>query len=80
MIGALSEVHAIRLRLRWIGHELHVETDLTVDSTPSVSEAHAIAVQVEHRLIHEVPSLTRATDHTDPHGSRDARDLLDHHR
>lgn len=76
MIGALSEVYAIRLRLRWIGHELNAETDLTVDATPSVSEAHAIAGQAEHRLIHEVPRLTRATVHTDPHGSRDAHDLL----
>ena len=45
-----------------------------------MSEAHAIAAQVEHRLIHEVPRLTRATVHTDPHDSRDAHDLLARHR
>jgi divalent metal cation (Fe/Co/Zn/Cd) transporter len=40
VIGALSEIHAIWLRLRCVGHELHAETDVTVDATPSVSEAH----------------------------------------
>ncbi|SDC96074.1 Dimerisation domain of Zinc Transporter [Glycomyces harbinensis] len=53
---------------------------MTVDATPSVSEAHAIVAQVEYRLISEVSSLARATVHTDPHGSRDAHDLIAHHR
>jgi cation diffusion facilitator family transporter len=54
------------LRLRWIGHALHAETDLTVDPALSLLEAHNIAVAAEHRLRHALPRLTAATVHTDP--------------
>ena len=44
-----------RLRMRWVGHQLHAETDVVVDNALTVIEAHAIAVDAEHRLLHEVP-------------------------
>ncbi|MET7402684.1 cation diffusion facilitator family transporter [Dactylosporangium sp. NPDC005572] len=67
------------LRMRWIGHRLHAETDLLVADTLSVVQAHAIAVEAEHRLLHAVPRLTGATIHTDP----DAAEIhapVAHHR
>lgn len=54
------------LRMRWVGHVLHAETDLVVDPNIRVVEAHAIAVDAEHRLLHAIPRLHRATVHTDP--------------
>jgi len=68
-----------RLRLRWIGHQLHAETDLLVPPTLTVAEAHAIAVDAEHRLLHDVPRLTAVTIHTDPADPHSHADL-DHHR
>jgi cation diffusion facilitator family transporter len=70
------------LRLRWIGHRLHAETDLVVDRALSVVDAHAIATLAEHQLLHEVPKLTTATVHVSPAGpegeAHHAR--LEHHR
>jgi cation diffusion facilitator family transporter len=67
------------LRMRWIGHRLHAETDLVVPGTLSVLEAHAIAVDAEHRLLHAVPRLAAATIHTDP-DTNDAHTAVAHHR
>jgi cation diffusion facilitator family transporter len=67
------------LKLRWIGHQLHAETDLTVDPNLSVVDAHAIAVSAEHQLLHAVPRLASATVHTDP-AIGDAHQPLAHHR
>ncbi|THV28724.1 cation diffusion facilitator family transporter [Glycomyces paridis] len=68
------------LRLRWIGHRLHAETDILVDARLSLIEAHTIAVDAEHRLIHAIPHLTGATVHTDPEAVTDAHLVLARHR
>jgi cation diffusion facilitator family transporter len=54
------------VRLRWIGHHLHAETEITVGAELSLAAAHAIAVDAEHRLGHAVPRLTSALIHPDP--------------
>lgn len=59
--------HTGSLRLRWIGHALHAEAEISVDPHLPLVEAHAIAVQAEHHLIHNLPRLRTATIHTDPH-------------
>ncbi|WP_062351959.1 cation diffusion facilitator family transporter [Herbidospora yilanensis] len=56
------------IRLRWLGHALRAEVDVLVDPAMSVVEAHQVAVDVEHRLIHGLPRLGAATVHTDPDG------------
>nr|WP_162953167.1 cation diffusion facilitator family transporter [Streptomyces sp. 11-1-2] len=61
--GVLS---VTELRMRWIGHRLRAEATVEVDGGLSVQEAHAVAVEVEHALIHAVPRLTAAMVHTDP--------------
>lgn len=68
-----------RLRMRWIGHQLHAETDVMVDDALTVLDAHRIAVDAEHRLLHAVPRLTAATIHTDP-AHADQHTTLAHHR
>jgi len=67
------------LRLRWIGHRLHAETDVLVGGALTVVEAHAIAVDAEHRLLHTLPRLTSVTVHTDP-AAADTHEALAHHR
>ncbi|SEH02314.1 cation diffusion facilitator family transporter [Nonomuraea solani] len=75
----LSAVDGVRrvgsVRLRWIGHALHAEVEILVNHDMSVVAAHKVAVEAEHRLIHELPRLRAATVHTDPHGPAGA----DHH-
>ncbi|MEU5534977.1 cation diffusion facilitator family transporter [Streptomyces sp. NPDC020362] len=70
------------LRLRWIGHRLRAELAVVVDGEATVREAHAIAVEAEHALLHAVPRLTAALVHADPApvpGERDPHLALAHH-
>ncbi|MGW0594340.1 cation diffusion facilitator family transporter [Streptosporangium sp. NPDC002607] len=56
------------VRLRWLGHTLRAEVDIMVRHDASLLQAHAVAVEAEHRLIHELPRLRAATVHADPDG------------
>ena len=70
------------VRLRWHGHSLAAEVEVAVAPDLGVVDAHAIAHDVEHRLIHALPRLDRATVHTHPAGPRGAEqhELVAHHR
>ncbi|MFD7505206.1 cation diffusion facilitator family transporter [Streptomyces sp. NPDC059850] len=54
------------LRLRWIGHRLRAEVAVVVGGELTVREAHGVAVDAEHALLHAVPRLTAALIHADP--------------
>jgi cation diffusion facilitator family transporter len=56
------------VRVRWIGHQLRAEVDVTVDGSLSVVEAHDIAEHAHHALLHEIPRLTSAIVHVNPSG------------
>ncbi|MFE7358795.1 cation diffusion facilitator family transporter [Streptomyces sp. NPDC057543] len=69
------------LRMRWIGHQLRAEVAIVVAGELSVRDAHRVAVDAEHALLHAVPRLTAALVHADPDtGHDDAHALLAHHR
>jgi cation diffusion facilitator family transporter len=83
---ALRKVEGVRevgeLRLRWIGHRLRAEVAVVVDGEATVRQAHAIAVDAEHALLHAVPRLTAALVHADPApapGEADPHLRLAHH-
>ncbi|MFJ8467912.1 cation diffusion facilitator family transporter [Streptomyces swartbergensis] len=83
---ALTEVAGVRgvgeLRLRWIGHRLRAEVAVVVDGDVTVRQAHRIAVDAEHALLHAVPRLTAALVHADPEpasGEADPHLPLAHH-
>lgn len=83
---ALREVPGVRgvgeLRLRWIGHRLRAEVAVVVDGDVTVRQAHAVAVNAEHALLHAVPRLTAALVHADPApvpGEADPHLTLAHH-
>ena len=60
-------VKAVRsIRMRWIGHLLHADAELDVDSATSLADAHRIAHDAEHELIHSVPKLSSALIHAYP--------------
>lgn len=67
---ALRDVDGVvavdRVRLRWIGHTLRAEVDLSVPAGVTVEQAHRTAHAAEHGLTHAVPRLTAATVHAHP--------------
>ncbi|MFG1861333.1 cation diffusion facilitator family transporter [Microbispora bryophytorum] len=71
-----------QVRLRWIGHRLRAECEVVVDPAATVVEAHRVAAEAEHNLIHAVPRLTAAIVHADPlsHDGVDHHAVLDGHR
>jgi len=54
------------VRVRWLGHRLHAEINITVDSSLSVERGHTIAKEFRHELLHHLRFLSDATIHVDP--------------
>ena len=54
------------VRVRWVGHELRAELNVAVAGDLHVHEAHDVAEEVRHALLHHVRRLADATIHTDP--------------
>jgi cation diffusion facilitator family transporter len=54
------------VRLRWVGHQLWAECEIDVSGTATAIEAHEVAVNAEHDLLHALPRLSAALVHTDP--------------
>jgi cation diffusion facilitator family transporter len=53
-------------RARWLGHRLHAEVNITLPSDISVRDAHAIAEEVRHQLLHHLRFLSLVVIHVDP--------------
>jgi cation diffusion facilitator family transporter len=54
------------VRARWLGHRLRAEVNIAVDPELSVAEGHAVAREVNHRLLHELRYLDMAVVRVDP--------------
>ena len=66
-LGATSGVCAVdAVRMRWIGHALHAEVELTVAGEPTLQQAHQIAHAAERGLRVALPRLAEATVHAHP--------------
>lgn len=69
-ICTVEGIEGIRqLRLRWIGHTLRAEADVTVDPALTVAAAHDLAHHAEAHLLEYVPRLTAAIIHVSPRGA-----------
>lgn len=75
--GLVDQVHTVlratsgvlgvgAVHLRWLGHHLRAECEITVDAALSLREAHTIATAGAHALIRAVPRLAVVFVHTDP--------------
>src|SRR5437016_3894886 len=40
------------VRVRWLGHRLHAEMNIAVDPQLTIAQAHAVAADVRHQLLH----------------------------
>jgi len=66
-VNHLSGVREVsEVRVRWLGHRLHAEVNITVDGGLSVEKGHEIALEVQHQLLHQLKYLSHATVHVDP--------------
>jgi cation diffusion facilitator family transporter len=69
-VAGVAGVDEVReLRIRWIGHTLRAEADVTVAATLTVEQAHDIAHHAEEHLLSRVLRLTGATIHISPEGA-----------
>lgn len=68
--GEASHVKGVldvnEIRVRWLGHRLHAEVNITVAQTLSVGEGHEIANEVRHVLLHHLQFISNAIIHVDP--------------
>lgn len=69
------------LRIRWIGHTLRAEADVTVDPHITLTQAHDLAHHAEAHLLDQVRRLTAATIHASPAGAHHpGAEIHDHSR
>jgi cation diffusion facilitator family transporter len=82
ILGAVEGVEAVdAVRIRWVGHELRAEAEITSDGALTLAQAHDVAEHAHHHLLHEVPRLAQATIHSSPapSGGVDPHALTAHH-
>jgi cation diffusion facilitator family transporter len=68
--GALARIPGVvgvrRVRMRWIGHEIHADADLEIDQFTTLAQAHELAHTAEHQLVGAIPKLAGAVVHAYP--------------
>jgi cation diffusion facilitator family transporter len=69
-----------RVRVRWIGHELHADAEVALDPGLELAAAHDVLEDARHRLLHLIPRLGDILLHANPAGHADAHDRTAHHR
>jgi cation diffusion facilitator family transporter len=68
-LGAVPGVRSVeRVRMRWTGHQLHVDADMELDADLPLARAHEILEDGRHTLLHDVPRLADAHLHASPAG------------
>ena len=60
-VQAVSQVQA-----RWIGHSIYIEARITANHDLSLSEAHDIAEEARHNILHQVRKVSDVIIHVDP--------------
>jgi cation diffusion facilitator family transporter len=67
ILASVDGVQAVdAVRIRWVGHELRAEAEVTSDGALTLAQAHDVAEHAHHHLLHEVPRLAQATIHSSP--------------
>jgi cation diffusion facilitator family transporter len=54
------------VRARWLGHRLHAEINIAVNPQMTITQAHAVATEVRHQLLHRLSYLSLVVIHVDP--------------
>jgi cation diffusion facilitator family transporter len=65
--GRIKSVRKVTdVRARWIGHRLHAELNIAVAPRLHLSDAHDVAKEVRHQLLHHFSYLSSVLVHVDP--------------
>ena len=64
------------LRIRWIGHRLRAEADITADPSLTITQSHELAHLAEDRLLAAVRRLNAANVHVSPVGAHAQSDSI----
>jgi cation diffusion facilitator family transporter len=71
------------IRVRWLGHRLLAEVNISVRQDLSVEAGHRIAQEAHHQLLDRLQYLSNATIHVDPVGASGeeyhSRSMAHHH-
>jgi cation diffusion facilitator family transporter len=62
----LGVLDITEVRIRWLGHRLFADANITVESKLPVDQAHEIASRVRHELLHDLHFLSDVIIHVDP--------------
>lgn len=76
-IDGIEGIHDIRAR--HLGRSLVVQLHAEADPELSLRDAHRLAEQIRHRIVHEVPQIIAVDVHLDPAGDDTAHDETAHH-
>jgi len=63
-----------RVRMRWIGHQIHADADLDIDASTSLERAHQLAHTAEAQLVEAIPKLSAAVVHAYPRSATPSDD------
>lgn len=81
-LAAVVGVESVQqVRIRWVGHRLWAETQLLMDCELSLVDAHRIAEDARHAVLHAVAKLAQVIVHPDPcgHAGDDHHEPTAHH-
>lgn len=68
-VGHVDEVMSVDdLRIRWVGHSLLAEVNVTVPASLTLTEGHDVAHHAEAHLLAALPRLSTAVVHISPAG------------
>jgi cation diffusion facilitator family transporter len=76
-----AEVKQVQwVRMRWMGHRLHSDLGIAVDSDLTTAASHQVAEELRHELYHAFPHLAEVVVHVDPWSADDEyHQLTAHH-
>ena len=79
--GTPGVVDVANVRVRWAGHRLEAEATVISEGQLTLTDAHAIAEDAHHRLLHDIPKLSYAHIHSDPVTTEGGspHDVTEHH-
>jgi divalent metal cation (Fe/Co/Zn/Cd) transporter len=69
------------IQARWAGRSLYVNVVVAADGSLALEDAHRIAEDVHHSILHEVPAVAQVDVHVDPwepHGPSAHESTRDH--
>jgi cation diffusion facilitator family transporter len=80
IVAACAGVHGVHdVRARYVGRSLYLQLHVEADGDLPLRDAHAIAEDIRHTLVHEIPAVVDVDVHLDPAGEDEDAHAETHH-